>query len=69
MTIVKLDEKFCNMVDELCEIKGDEELQRGISWIDEQSRKRGISFYEMFFLVLQRHLVDEKAKEWVKSKQ
>ncbi|MFQ5969255.1 MAG: hypothetical protein ACE5J2_01995 [Nitrososphaerales archaeon] len=57
------------MVDELVRLAGDdEELFDGIKWIDNESKKLGISFYEMFFIVLQKHLADERAKEWLNER-
>jgi|GEM_PF-1691176 len=68
--LIKMDDKFMEMVDELVRLaENDEELFDGIKWIDNESKKLGISFYEMFFIVLQRHLADEKAKEWFKARQ
>lgn len=65
-----MDDDFMRMVDELVGLAdNDEELSLGIRWIDDQSQKLGISFYEMFFLVLQRHLADQRAKEWLKEKE
>ena len=67
--LIKADEEFIKMVDELVNLaENDEELFAGIKWIDNESKKLGISFYEMFFIVLQRHLADEKAKEWLSQK-
>ncbi|MGH9910529.1 MAG: hypothetical protein ACRD32_07810 [Nitrososphaerales archaeon] len=67
--LIKADEEFMKMVDELVNLaENDEELFAGIKWIDNESKKLGISFYEMFFIVLQRHLADEKAKEWLSQK-
>ena len=67
--LIKADEEFMKMVDELVNLaENDEELFEGIKWIDNESKKLGISFYEMFFIVLQRHVVDEKAKEWLSQK-
>lgn len=67
--LIKADEEFMKMVDELVNLaENDEELFAGIKWIDSESKKLGISFYEMFFIVLQRHLADEKAKEWLSQK-
>ncbi|MEM3085470.1 MAG: hypothetical protein QXU32_12500 [Nitrososphaerales archaeon] len=67
--LIKADEEFMKMVDELVRLaENDEELYAGIKWIDNESKKLGISFYEMFFIVLQRHLADEKAKEWLSKR-
>ena len=56
---------FENMCDELvmfCDY--DPELKEGLRWIDEEARKRGISFYEVVFLVLHKYDVDLKARKW-----
>ncbi len=67
--LIKMDDKFMEMVDELVRLAdGDDELFQGIKWIDNESKKLGISFYDMFFIILQRHLADEKAKEWFSEK-
>lgn len=67
--LIKTDEEFMKMVDELVRLAdNDAELFEGIKWIDNESKKLGISFYEMFFLILQRHLADENAKEWLKRR-
>jgi hypothetical protein len=67
--LIKADEEFMKMVDELVVLaENDEELFAGIKWIDNESKKLGISFYEMFFLVLQRHLADERAKDWLSKR-
>ena len=67
--LIRMDDKFMEMVDELVRLaENDEELFQGIKWIDNESKKLGISFYEMFFIVLQRHLAEEKAKEWLNEK-
>jgi hypothetical protein len=67
--LIKTDEEFMKMVDELVRLAdNDEELFAGIKWIDNESKKLGISFYDMFFMVLQRHLADEKAREWLSEK-
>lgn len=67
--LIKADEEFMRMVDELVNLaENDEELFAGIKWIDNESKKLDISFYDMFFIVLQRHLADEKAKEWLSER-
>lgn len=67
--LIKMDSDFMQMVDELVGLADkDEELSLGIKWIDNESKKLGISFYEMFFIILQRHLADEKAREWFKER-
>ncbi len=67
--LIKADEEFMRMVDELVNLaESDKELFAGIKWIDNESKKLDISFYDMFFIVLQRHLADEKAKEWLSER-
>lgn len=56
---------FTRLVDELVDFSdNDPELKAGLQWIDEESRKRNISFYEMVFHVLHKHDSDTRAKEW-----
>ena len=60
---------FTKMVDELVEFaEYDPELADGLKWLDEQARKKGISFYDMVFEVLYKHDVNTKAKKWLQSK-
>lgn len=62
-------EFFEKMVDELVIMADyDPELKDGIKWLDEKATKKGISFYDMVFEVLYKHDVDEKASNWLKSK-
>lgn len=57
---------FVKMVDELCEFaEYDAELADGIKWLDEESRRKGISFYDAVFEVLYKHDVNAKAKDWM----
>lgn len=46
----------------------DPELADGIKWLDEQSKKKGISFYDMVFEVLYRHDIQSKAKDWLEKR-
>ena len=60
---------FTKMVDELIEFSEyDPELSDGIKWLDEQAQKKGLSFYDMVFLVLYKHDINTKAKEWLHSR-
>lgn len=70
MVIFRLDAEFYELVDKLLKkAENDEELARGIAWIQEQSRRHGVSFYQEFFRVMYLKQVEERAKSWVKSKQ
>jgi len=67
--MVKSHEFFGQMVDELVDLsEHDPELKDGIKWLDEQSQKKGISFYDMVFEVLYKHDVNSKAKEWLNTR-
>lgn len=60
----RLDDQFIRLVDELVVSAGkDPELIRGLKWIDMQSRKNGISFYEMAFMVLKKHEAENRARQ------
>ncbi len=66
----RLDDQFIRLVDELVVSAGkDPELIRGLKWIDMQSRKNGISFYEMAFMVLKKHEAENRARQWLKNKE
>lgn len=63
------NEEFMKVVDELVvNAQGDSELADGLRWIDMQSREKGISFYEMAFIVLKKHTAERRAREWLRSK-
>ena len=60
---------FTRMVDELVEFsEHDAELSDVIKWLDNQAKKKGLSFYDMVFEVLYKHDVNSKAKEWLNSR-
>lgn len=63
------DENFVKVVDDLVvSAEGDPELADGLKWIDMQSRKNGVTFYEMALLVLKKHMAERKAKEWMRAR-
>jgi hypothetical protein len=65
----KVDDHFIGIVDELVIMsENDAELAEGIRWIDSQSRKNGVTFYEMALLVMRKHIAEKRAKEWLNSK-
>ena len=60
---------FTKMIDELVEFSEyDPELSDGIKWLDEQTQKKGLTFYDMVYQVLHNHDVNSKAKEWLNSR-
>lgn len=63
------NEQFTKIVDELViSAESDSELAEGLKWIDTQSREKGLTFYEMAFIVLKKHMAERRAKEWLKGK-
>lgn len=63
------NEQFMKIVDELVmSAEGDSELAEGLRWIDAQSREKGLTFYEMAFIVLKKHMAERRAKEWLENK-
>ena len=54
------------MVDELVEFSEyDPELADGIKWLDEQAQKKGISFYDIVFMVLYKNDRESNRKKWL----
>ncbi|HEY7508069.1 MAG TPA: hypothetical protein VH677_02985 [Nitrososphaera sp.] len=63
------DEKFIKIVDDLVvSSENDPDLAEGLKWIDMQSRKNGVTFYEMALVILKKHMAERRAKEWMKAK-
>ena len=64
-----ITDAFIQIVDELVSYaENDEELAAGIKWLDLQSQSRGITFYEMIFEVLYRNDIDERARDWIHTR-
>ena len=60
---------FRKMVDELvCFSEYDPELADGIRWLNDQAWKKGLSFYDMVFEVLYKHDVNQKASDWLRTR-
>ncbi len=68
---MEIGQLFRDNIDELIKFayKYDPELVDGIKWLDGKAQKKGISFYEMTYEVLEKHDVKENAKEWLRDKQ
>ena len=63
------DEKFIKIVDDLVvSSENDPDLAERLKWIDMQSRKNGVTFYEMALVILKKHMAERRAKEWMKAK-
>jgi hypothetical protein len=64
-----VDDQFMGIIDDLVVMsEHDSELAEGLRWIDTQSRKQGVTFYEMAMLILRKHMAERKAKEWLNNK-
>ncbi len=64
-----VDDQFMGIIDDLVVMsEHDSELAEGLRWIDTQSRRQGVTFYEMAMLILRKHMAERKAKEWLNNK-
>ncbi|HEY8140672.1 MAG TPA: hypothetical protein VIE86_06280 [Nitrososphaera sp.] len=64
-----VDDQFMGIIDDLVVMsEHDSELAEGLRWIDNQSRKQGVTFYEMAMIILRKHMAERKAKEWLNNK-
>ena len=64
-----VDDQFMGIIDDLVVMsEHDSELAEGLRWIDSQSRKQGVTFYEMAMIILRKHMVERKAKEWLRDR-
>jgi hypothetical protein len=64
-----VDDHFMEMIDDLVVMsEKDSELAEGLRWIDVQSQRNGLSFYEMAMIILKKHMAERRAKEWLKEK-
>lgn len=64
-----VDDQFMGIIDDLVVMsENDSELAEGLKWIDAQSQKNGVTFYEMAMIILRKHMAERRAKEWLKNK-
>jgi hypothetical protein len=64
-----VDDHFIEMIDDLVVMsEKDSELAEGLRWIDVQSQKNGLTFYEMAMIILRKHMAERRAKEWLNDK-
>jgi len=64
-----VDDQFMTIIDDLVVMsENDSELAAGLRWIDAQSRKNGITFYEMALMIMRKHMAERRAKEWLNNK-
>jgi predicted ATP-grasp superfamily ATP-dependent carboligase len=61
--------QFTEVVDDLIlASENDTKLAESIRWIDLQSQKNGISFYEMVYIVADKQLTKKRAQQWLMNK-
>ena len=61
---------FLKIVDDLILKSGnDTKLAESIRWIDLQSRKNMVSFYEMAYILTDKMLTKKRAQQWVMCKE
>jgi hypothetical protein len=64
-----VDDQFMGIIDDLVVMsENDAELAEGLKWIDAQSQKNGVTFYEMALIILRKHMAERRAREWLNSK-
>jgi hypothetical protein len=64
-----VDDQFMEMIDDLVVMsESDSELAEGLKWIDLQSQRNGLTFYEMAMVILRKHMVERRAKDWLIDK-
>ena len=64
-----VDDQFMEMIDDLVVMsESDSELAEGLKWIDLQSQRNGLTFYEMAMIILRKHMVERRAKDWLIDK-
>jgi hypothetical protein len=60
---------FTRVIDDLIlNSRNDTKLAETIRWIDMESQKNGISFYEMAYFITEKHMTKKRAEEWLKTK-
>jgi hypothetical protein len=70
LTTNKIHALFTRITDDLIlNSRNDTKLAETIRWIDMQSQKNGISFYEMAFIITDKQMTKKRAQEWLKTKE
>jgi hypothetical protein len=61
--------QFTEIVDHLIlTSENDPRLAETVRWIDLQSQKNGISFYEMAYIIADKQLIKKRAQQWLMSR-
>jgi hypothetical protein len=60
---------FTGIIDDLILTSdNDTKLAETIRWIDMQSKKKEISFYDMIYIIADKQLTKKRAQQWLMSK-
>jgi hypothetical protein len=61
--------QFTELVDDLIlRSENDAKFAEIIKWVDVQSQKNGISFYEMVYIITDKQLTKKRAHRWLSEK-
>jgi hypothetical protein len=61
--------QFTGLVDDLILTTGnDAKFAEIIKWVDVQSQKNGMSFYEMVYTITDKQLTKKRAQQWLSEK-
>jgi hypothetical protein len=64
-----INSHFTGIIDDLIlTSNNDTKLAETIRWIDMQSKKKGISFYDMIYIIADKQLTKKRAQKWLMSK-
>ena len=67
--VSNINSLFTKAVDDLIlGSQNDPKLVRSIRWIDTQSQKKGVSFYEMAYVIASKQINKKRAHEWLNNK-
>ena len=70
LTTSDINVLFARIIDDLIlSSQNDTKLAESIRWIDSQSQKNGISFYEMAYIIADKQMTKKRAQEWLKTKE
>jgi hypothetical protein len=70
MNKIKIPKSFLKIIDDLILKSGnDPRLAESLRWIDFQSRKNQVNFYEMAYFLTDRQLAKKRAQQWVVCKE
>jgi hypothetical protein len=70
MNEIKIPESFLKIIDDLIlKSENDTKLAESLQWIDFQSRKNEVTFYEMAYFLTDRQLAKKRAQQWVLCKE